>query len=124
MPTERLSMRGIRDLLRLKHAQKLSDRAIAASLGMSHGAVGGYLLRARTAGLSWPLPPSLDDDDALELLLFPQPRSLRATSRPVPDRTIIDREPRRRGVTRILLWQEYPRQPTRRLRLYLVLRAL
>jgi transposase len=100
-------MRRIRDLLRLKHAQKLSDRAIAASLGMSHGAVGGYLQRARSAELSWPLPPGLDDDDALELLLFPRPTSLRSPSRPVPDWTMIDREMRRRGVTRILLWQEY-----------------
>ena len=33
MPTERLSMRRIRDLLRLKYAQGLSDRAVARSLG-------------------------------------------------------------------------------------------
>lgn len=100
-------MRRIRDLLRLKHARKLSDRAIAASLGTSHGAVGGYLQHARSAGLSSPLPPGLDDDDALELLLFPRTTSLRSPSRPVPDWTMIDREMRRRGVTRILLWQEY-----------------
>ncbi len=34
MPTERLSMRRIRDLLRLKFAQGMSDRAIAGSLGL------------------------------------------------------------------------------------------
>lgn len=73
---------------------------------MSHGAVGGYPQRARGAGLSWPLPPCLDDDDALELLLFPRPTSLRSPRRPVPDWTMIDREMRRRGVTRILLWRE------------------
>ena len=70
MPTERLSMRRIRDLLRL-NAQGLSSRAIAASLSISKGAVGAYLSRVRAAGLSWPLPSELDDDDALELLLFP-----------------------------------------------------
>ena len=47
MPTERLSMRRIRDLLRLKYAQGLSERAIALSLGLGKGTVGGYLARAR-----------------------------------------------------------------------------
>ena len=52
MPTERLSMRLIRDLLRLKYAQGLSERAIALSLGLGKGTVGAYLARARQAGLS------------------------------------------------------------------------
>ena len=72
MPTERLSMRRIRDLLRLKYARGLSERAIALSLGLGKGTVGSYLARARQAGLSWPLPAELDDD-SLELLLFPSP---------------------------------------------------
>ena len=37
MPTERLSMRRIRDLLRLRHAQGLGKRAIALSLGLGKG---------------------------------------------------------------------------------------
>ena len=69
MPTGRLNMRRIRDVLRLKFAQGLSERAIAGSLGLGKGSVGTYLRRARGAGLSWPLPEGLDDDD-LELLLF------------------------------------------------------
>ena len=43
MPTERLSMRRIRDLLRLKYAQGLSDRATALSLGLSKGTVGNEI---------------------------------------------------------------------------------
>ncbi len=66
MPTERLSMRRIRDVLRLKYAQGLSERAIARSLGLGKGTVGTYLMRARSAGLAWPLPTGLSDDD-LEL---------------------------------------------------------
>jgi len=107
MPTKRLSMRRIRDLLRLKHAQGLSSRDIAAALGISKGAVGSYLSRARAAGLSWPLPPELDDDDALELLLFPGQGDTRRADRPIPDWAAVDRELRRPGVTRALLWQEY-----------------
>jgi transposase len=106
MPTERLSMRRIRDLLRLKLSQGLSDRAIATALSISKGSVGAYLSRARAAGLSWPLPAGLDDD-ALELLLFPGQVSARAPERPVPDWAAIDRELRRKGVTRALVWEEY-----------------
>ena len=68
MPTGRLNMRRIRDILRLKFSLGLSERSIAASLGLGKGSVGTYLRRARDAGLSWPLPESLDDD-GLELLL-------------------------------------------------------
>lgn len=106
MPTERLSMRRIRDLLRLKLSQGLSDRAIATALSMSKGSVGAYLSRARAAGLSWPLQAELDDD-ALELLLFPGQVGARAPERPVPDWATIDRELRRKGVTRALVWEEY-----------------
>ena len=70
MPSERLSMRRIRDLLRLKFENGLTSRVIAASLGISKGAVGEYLRRARAAGLSWPLPEEMTDT-ALERLLFP-----------------------------------------------------
>ena len=84
MPTERLSMRRIRDLLRLKYAQGLSDRAVARSLGLGKGTVGNYLARARQAGLSWPLATDLDDD-SLELLLFPSPTMASRLDRPVPD---------------------------------------
>ena len=67
MPTERLSMRRIREVLRLKHASGLSERLIARTLQISNGAVNSYLQRARVAGLAWPLPDPLDDE-ALERL--------------------------------------------------------
>ncbi len=106
MPTERLSMRRIRDVLRLKYAQRLSERAIAASLGVGKGTVGAYLGRARKAGLTWPLPETLSDDD-LDLLLFPAAPLVPDGERPVPDWLVVDRDLRRPGVTRALLWEEY-----------------
>lgn len=72
MPGERLSMRKIREVLRLRLAGGLSQRAIGRSLGLSQGAVCDYLNRARRAGLSWPLPELLDDEQ-LERRLFPPP---------------------------------------------------
>src|SRR6516164_1394736 len=53
MPAERLSMRQIREVLRLRFASELPQRAIAKSLGLSQGAVSGYLSRARAAGVVW-----------------------------------------------------------------------
>src|SRR5271167_2601406 len=84
MPAERLSMRQIRDLLRLCFAAKLPQRAVARSLGLSQGAVSRYLSRARAAGVSWPLPEDLDDA-RLEALLFPPPSATPADQRAMPD---------------------------------------
>jgi transcriptional regulator with XRE-family HTH domain len=85
MPDERVSMRQIREVLRLRFASELPQRAIAKSLGLSQGAVSGYLSRARAAGVSWPLAEDLDDVQ-LEALLFPAPPAVAADQRPVPDR--------------------------------------
>jgi len=52
MPQERLSMRKTSEVLRLKKACKLSNRAIARSCQISHSTVGEYLKRAEAAGLS------------------------------------------------------------------------
>jgi transposase len=106
MPTGRLNMRRIRDVLRLKYGQGLSERQVAASLALSKTSVGTYLRRARQAGLHWPLPAGLDDE-GLELLLFPAAASVPDPDRPVPDWADINRELRRPGVTRMLLWEEY-----------------
>jgi len=48
-----------------------SQRAIARSCKLSPSTVNGYVGRARVAKLVWPLPPELDDDEALTRLLFP-----------------------------------------------------
>jgi transposase len=98
-------MRRIRELLRLKHENGLSTRQLAAALGISKGAIGDYLQRLQAAGLGWPLPEGLDDA-ALERRLFPGQAPTKAP-RAEPDWAAVDRELRRKGVTRSLLWQEY-----------------
>src|ERR1700678_18001 len=103
MPGERLSMRKIREILRLRFAQGLSQRAIGASVRLSAGAVNACLSRARIAGLSWPLPEGLDDMQ-LEALLYPPAPDVAAERRPVPDWAMVHRELRRSNVTLALLW--------------------
>src|SRR6201996_3013901 len=105
MPGERLSMRKIREVLRLRFAQGLSHRAIGISLRLSTGAVNTYLNRARRAGLDWPLPDGLDDVQ-LEVLLFPPPPAVPAEQRPVPDWAVVHSELRRPNVTLAVLWEE------------------
>ena len=55
MPGQRLPMRKIRDVLRLR-AGGMSKRKIAASLSIGVTAAGECVRRARRAGLIWPLP--------------------------------------------------------------------
>src|SRR5271165_1842945 len=99
-------MRKIREVLRLRHAHGLSQRAIGNSLRLSTGAVNMCLSRARRAGLGWPLPAELDDAQ-LERLLYPPPPAVAAEQRPVPDWAVVHRELRRPNVTLSLLWEEY-----------------
>src|SRR5512147_1493638 len=104
MPTERLSMRKIKEILRL-HAAGHSQHQISRSCGLARSTVAQYLQRAAAAGIQWPLPESLDEA-ALEQQLFPS--STTATpSRGIPDWACVHQELRRPGVTLWLLWQEY-----------------
>src|SRR5439155_4061788 len=107
MPTERLSMRHIREVLRLHHSVGMSQRAVARSLKLAQGTVSKYLHRTGRAGLAWPLPPELDDDVPLESRLYPPPSDLPSEQRPQPDLAVVHRELRRPGVTLMLLWEEY-----------------
>jgi len=54
MPKKRLTMRQIRELLRLKYGDsKLSDRLIAVQLGVARSTIQDYLIRTKAAGLAW-----------------------------------------------------------------------
>lgn len=105
MPQPRLSMRKIREVLRLKWGLQLTDRKIARSLGVSRSSVADYIRRAQQAGLSWPLADAFDDAQ-LEAKLFPPPAAS-GTPRPLPEWEWVNRELRKKGVTLQLLWLEY-----------------
>ena len=98
-------MRHIKDVLRLKYEANLSQRKIARSLNISNGVVSNYLKRASNAGLSWPLPETLDEV-ALERLLFPSSRA-KNQSFVEPNYSEIHAELKKKGVTKRLLWEEY-----------------
>ena len=104
MAQARLSVRKIREVLRLKAEARLSDREIAAVIDSARSTVQECLRRARAAGIEWPLPVECDDED-LAARLYP---SATAQARyPTPDFATVHAELARKGVTRMLLWQEY-----------------
>ncbi len=104
MARARLSMRKIREVLRLR-AAGLSTRAIARVCLVGKETVREYLGRAAEAGLSWPLQEGMSEEE-IERRLFPRvPVSVRKESE--PDWGEMHRELRKKGVTRELLWQEY-----------------
>jgi transposase len=98
-------MRTIKEILRLRWEARLSYQAIAVSCRKGQTTVRDYVLRAKAAGLSWPLPEGMDEEQ-LERLLFPPPPAS-SRQRPEPDWPSIHQELRRKGVTLALLWQEY-----------------
>lgn len=104
MPGPRLTMRQIREVLRLKYEFRRTHREVAAALGLGMGTISEYLHRAAAAELGWPLPAELDDA-ALEARLFPPTAS--GTSKELPDWTRVHAELRRKSVTLLLLWTEY-----------------
>jgi transposase len=108
MPQERLSMRKISEVLRLKWACGLSNRAIARSCHLSHSTVSEYLKRAQAAELKWPLPETLSED-GLYLELFPETTFLTkdAAVKFLPDWEHVRKELKKRSVTLRLLWEEY-----------------
>ena len=106
MPAERLTMRKIREVFRLKFDCDISNRQIAKSCKIARSTVAEYLFRFQQAALSWPLPQNIDDNQ-LEQLLYPQLPALPAHERPLPDWSYIHQQLRQKSVTLMLLWQEY-----------------
>jgi len=97
-------MRKIRDVLRLKLDAKLSHEQIAGALGISKGVVTKYVRLAAAAGLDWPTVQGADEI-TLERRLLVAPQKPR--NHVQPDYGRLHQELRRKGMTLMLLWEEY-----------------
>src|SRR5271165_3335468 len=105
MPAERLSMRKVREVLRLRHALGLSFRQISEATGVGKTVVGEYVRRAGVLGIAWPVPEAIDDAE-LDRRLFPVPCES-GPPRAAIDWRKVHEEMKRPSVTLVLLWQEY-----------------
>jgi transposase len=107
MAQERLSLKKIEEVLRLKWACGLSTRAAARSCHISHSTVSEYLARAEKAGLTWPLLETLDEDGLYRLLYPEKLEQAAASSKPQPDWEYVRKELKKAHVTKHLVWEEY-----------------
>ena len=106
----RVSMKQIKEVLKLKYQMNFSYRRIGKSIGISPSTALDYCNRFEI------LPNQLEefillDEDLMYKMLYPEYIAIeKRSTRPKPDVEYIDKEIRKRGVTYLLLWQEYKEQ--------------
>lgn len=107
MPTERVAMRHVREILRLTRAAGLTVSEAARRTGVSRSTVREMIRRFEESGLAWPVPLDLTDA-ALEVRLYGAAGARRGERRRAPpDWALLDRELKRKHVTLQVLWAEY-----------------
>ena len=107
MPATRVSMRKIKDVLRLS-ATGMAQRQIARAVHIGLGSVNAYLNRAAEIDLEWADACALDEAE-LKQRLYPA-TPLVNERYVVPDFGLIHQELKSKGVTRQLLWEEHLQQ--------------
>jgi hypothetical protein len=125
MPTERLAMRHVRDVMRLKSAG-MPSREIARRVGAAPSTLRQTIRRFEASGLPWPLPDDVTDA-VLEARLFAKAGSggRRGQRRQAgPDRALVHRELKRKHVTLSIVWEEYIAGEPRRVSLFAVPRVV
>ena len=109
MPAGRVSMRHVREILRLGFAG-ISKHEIARRTGLAPSTVRETLKRFAATGLAWPLPDDVTDG-ALEALLYKNAGKKQGHRRHAePDWAGVHRELKRKHVTLSILWDEYIEQ--------------
>jgi transposase len=106
MPARRVSVRKIREMLRLLWECGLSQRQVAGCCGIGKTTVVECVARARRSGLDWSTAALLSDEE-LEIRLYPPVELVPAAERPAVDWAVVHTELKRKGVTLSLLWEEY-----------------
>jgi len=96
----------IKEILRVRLFQGLSQEATAAHCGIAKSTVWGYEHQARNAGLTWAAIEGLGDDEILARLSRPKSVPQEGAKR-MPNWATIVTEMDRKGMTRHLLWEEY-----------------
>lgn len=110
MPAERVTMRQVREILRLAFSNTVPGREIARRLRIAPSTVRETLKRFASAGLSWPLAEEITDEE-LEDKLYGKVGSKQGHRRLAePDWGRIHCELKRKHVTLSVLWDEYIEQ--------------
>ena len=108
MPSRRITIRRIKELLRLRYECGLSLERVARAQNLSKGVVAKYVKRAAAAGIVWDEMRELDETEFAARLQRSAP--LRVSSFAAPDFAWIHQELKKKSVTLQLLWEEYRSQ--------------
>src|ERR1035437_17319 len=100
--SRRSNMSKIREILRLKFMEGMTENTIASSVGCSHNTVKSLLAKAAACELTHATAKELDDNQ-IDTLIYPSKFSAQPV-RPEPDLDYIHAELKRRNVTLSLLW--------------------
>lgn len=106
MSAKRITMRQLRELLRLRYEAKLSIRQINASTKISVGKIQSVLKQAQVLKLHWPLPETMDDRE-LAARFYPQADTRVSSKFITPDWPKTHQDLKGKCITRQLLWEEY-----------------
>tara|TARA_R100000687_G_C6453815_1_gene166644 strand:- start:2049 stop:2708 length:660 start_codon:yes stop_codon:yes gene_type:complete len=109
MPKKRITMRKLRDLLRLRLHAQLSMRHIRDSLRISLGTIQSIDKKVQELTLDWSAIEQLDDQ-ALARCFYPQADVRKSPRFEVPNWAEVHQELKGKGVTKHLLWEEYAQQ--------------
>jgi transposase len=101
-------MKKLREVFRLKFELGYSHRQIADSVNISPGTVSSYSRLFKISNLDWSSIKH-ESDDRIEEYVFRHP-PIKNTSRPHPDWGKIRLELQRKGMTLLLLWDEYRKE--------------
>ena len=104
MPAQGVSMRKIKEVLRLSFDKQMSQHKVAQSLGLSVGVINKYVNRFKANGYTWPLP---DDVNEAELYVKLKGVAPPPTKEALPfDHAKVRQELRRKHVTLQLIYDE------------------
>ena len=109
MATKRISMRQLREVLRLRLHAQLSLRQIRDSLKLSLGAIQKVISKADELSLTWDAIEKLNDQQLIQQF-YSTPDTRQSSKFQLPDWIDLYQELKRKGTTKYLLWEEYCQQ--------------
>jgi transposase len=103
-------MHSIKEVLRLKYLGNLSNRNIETLGIASKSAVSNFTSSFEKSGLDIHQALAMEEEQLLVCLFPESKRSCSPTNKPHPDWNAVHTELAKKGMTRLLLWEEYKQQ--------------
>lgn len=110
MSQRRISMKKIREIMRLYEHSGLSQRQIAQALGISRPVVSDYITKIKTSGLAYKDIENMPDETLIEILQRNKETDDKRYKILQDKFPYFVKELKRIGVTRQILWDEYTQE--------------